>query len=65
MVNDARSPLYGQVEADETIIGGKIKGKRGRGVISDSKKSLVLGAVEVISYDLEEHPNNYITGKEE
>lgn len=50
MVNDARSTLYGQVEADETIIGGKIKGKRGRGVISDSRKSLVFGAVEVISY---------------
>ena len=50
MINDARSPLYGQIEADETIIGGKIKGKRGRGVISDSKKSLVFGAVEVISY---------------
>ena len=50
MINDARSPLYGEIEADETIIGGKIKGKRGRGVISDSKKSLVFGAVEVISY---------------
>ncbi len=50
MINDARSPLYGQIEADETIIGGKIKGQRGRGVIFDSKKSLVFGAVEVISY---------------
>ena len=50
MVNDARSHLYGRVEADEAIIGGKIKGKRGRGVISDSNKSLVFGAVEVVSY---------------
>ena len=37
--------------------GGKIKGKRGRGVISDSKKSLVLGAVEVISY-IDKHGAN-------
>lgn len=50
MVNDARSPLLGQVEADETIIGGPVKGKRGRGVISCTNKSLVFGAVEVIAY---------------
>ena len=50
MVNEARSPLRGLVEADETIVGGPIKGKRGRGVISHPNKTLVFGAVEIISY---------------
>lgn len=50
MVNDARTPLHGQIEADETIIGGPVKGKRGRGVISCATKSLVFGAVEVITF---------------
>lgn len=50
MVNDARSPLSGNVEADETLVGGPAKGKKGRGVASDKNKSLVLGMVEVLSY---------------
>jgi transposase-like protein len=37
------NPLTGQVEVDETYIGGKSKGKRGRGA---SGKSVVLGMVE-------------------
>ena len=50
MVSDARSRLEGDVEADETIVGGPIKGKRGRGVIAVATKTLVFGAIEVISY---------------
>lgn len=50
MVNDTRTPLTGTVEADETIIGGPVKGKKGRGVTQGSHASLVVGAVEVQSY---------------
>ena len=50
MVNDARSRLAGTVEADETIIGGPVKGKRGRGVTDLTTNTLVFGAVEVICY---------------
>ncbi len=50
MVNDTRTPLSGMVEADETIIGGPVKGKKGRGVTHGSHASLVVGAVEVRSY---------------
>jgi transposase-like protein len=45
MVRGGRSPLSGNVEVDETLVGGKEKGgKRGRGA---GKKSIVLIAVEV------------------
>ena len=45
MVRDGRSLLSGNVEVDETLVGGKEKGgKRGRGA---GKKSIVLIAVEV------------------
>jgi transposase-like protein len=50
MVNDTRSPLRGHVEADETIVGGPVRGKRGRAVTDLTTKTLVFGAVEVISY---------------
>lgn len=50
MVNDTRTPLRGMVEADETLIGGPAKGKKGRGVAAGTSKSLVLGMVEVVSY---------------
>jgi transposase-like protein len=50
MVSDARSRLEGNVEADETIVGGPVKGKRGRGVTASATKTLVFGAVEVIRY---------------
>jgi len=50
MVNDSRSLLSGIVEADETIIGGPIKNKRGRGVTHGTHNSLVVGAVVVIPY---------------
>ena len=56
MVHDARSRLSGLVEADETFVGGPIKGKKGRGVVSSTYKSLVIGAVEVLAY-------NYTDGK--
>ena len=49
MVSDARSRLEGSIEADETIVGGPVKGKRGRGVTVAATKTLVFGAVEVIS----------------
>ena len=51
MVNDNRKKLSGLVEADETLIGGPAKGKKGRGVIEDENKSLVVGAVEVVKYN--------------
>lgn len=45
MVRDGRSLLSGNVEVDETLVGGKEEGgKRGRGA---GKKSIVLIAVEV------------------
>jgi hypothetical protein len=50
MVSDSRSRLSGIVEADETIIGGPIKNKRGRGVTHGTHKSLVVGVVGVIPY---------------
>ena len=50
MVNDSRSLLSGTVEADEALIGGPTKGKRGRGSIGGINKSLILGMVEVLSY---------------
>ncbi len=50
MVNDARSPLRGHVEADETIVGGPVRGKRGRAVTDFTTKTLVFGVAEVISY---------------
>lgn len=50
MVHDARSRLSGLVEADETFVGGRIQGKKGRGVVASHDKSLVVGAVEVLAY---------------
>lgn len=50
MVDDRRAALSGTIEADETIIGGPVKNKRGRGVTVGRSKSLVVGAVEVIAY---------------
>jgi transposase-like protein len=50
MVNESRTTLGGTVEADETLIGGPAKGKKGRGVAKGESKSLVLGMVEVLSY---------------
>ncbi len=50
MVNDSRSNLCGLIEADETIIGGPVKGKRGRGVTKDENVSLVIGAIEIVVY---------------
>lgn len=50
MVNDSRSLLKGKIEADETIIGGPVRGIRGRGVVQAEHNTLVLGAVEVLSY---------------
>ena len=38
------------MEVDETIIGGPIKGKRGRGVTAAATKTLVFGGVEVVGY---------------
>lgn len=50
MVNEHRSLLSGLIEADETMIGGPVKGKKGRGVSQGIDKSLVIGAVEVHQY---------------
>lgn len=52
MVNDSRSKLAGVVEADEALVGGpaKGKGKRGRGAADSPNKTLIVGAVEVVTY---------------
>jgi transposase-like protein len=43
LMSEGVNPLTGQVEIDETYIGGKSAGKRGRGA---SGKSIVMGMVE-------------------
>ena len=50
MVNDWRTTRPDVVEADETHIGGPVKHLRGRGVIRGPDKSLVVGAVQIVSY---------------
>ncbi|MFH1039513.1 MAG: IS1595 family transposase [PVC group bacterium] len=50
MLNDKRSLLKGRVETDETIVGGPVRWKRGRGVTKAEHSTLVFGAVEVIAY---------------
>lgn len=50
MINAERTPLSGLIEADETHIGGPAKGKKGRGVREAQNKTLIGGAVEVLSY---------------
>ena len=50
MVNAHRTKLSGLLEADETLIGGPAKGKKGRGVSAAGHKTLVAGAVEVLVY---------------
>jgi hypothetical protein len=50
MVNEVRSKLRGFIEADETIVGGPVRGKHGRAVTDLATKTLVFGAVEVIDY---------------
>lgn len=50
MVNEARTMLTGVIEADETMIGGPAKGKKGRGVTQSAHKSLVVGVIEVLQY---------------
>ena len=51
MVNEHRSYLSGLIEADESIIGGPAKRKRGRGVTAAKHKTLIIGAVEVLTYE--------------
>lgn len=50
MVNTDRSPLSGLIEADETHVGGPAKGMKGRRVREGKNKTLVGGAVEIITY---------------
>jgi len=49
MVSDARSRLEGHIEANETIVEGPVKGKRGRGVTVAATKTLGFGAGEGLS----------------
>jgi transposase-like protein len=46
MVNTAREPLRGEVEVDDTWIGGEQAGLRGSRQLKDRRASLVLVAVE-------------------
>ncbi len=50
MVSPKRSRLHGVIEVDETLIGGPVPGKRGRGTAGPGKKAIVVGAVEVRSF---------------
>ena len=43
LMNEGNSPLFGEVEVDETYVGGKHSGKRGRGA---EGKTVVAGMVE-------------------
>ena len=45
MVNPDREPLHGEVEVDETYIGGRAEGGKG-GRSTDDNKTVVVGAVE-------------------
>lgn len=47
LVNPDQKKLSGVVEVDETFIGGRQKGRRGRGALG---KAIVVGAVEVETY---------------
>lgn len=50
MVHADRSPLSGLIEADEAHVGGPAKGMKGCGVREGQNKTLVGGAVEIITY---------------
>jgi transposase-like protein len=45
MVNPDREPLHGEIEVDETYVGGRAEGGRG-GRSTDDNKTVVVGAVE-------------------
>jgi transposase-like protein len=47
LVAPGREQLHGEVEIDEVYIGGKEKGRQGRGV---ETKALVIGAIELIRW---------------
>ena len=55
MVRQNRERLAGTVEADETHIGGPVKGKTGRGVAKANTKTLIAGAVEIVTYTQGDH----------
>lgn len=46
MVNVAREPLYGEIEVDETWVGGEQAGLRGSRQLKGRRAALVLVAVE-------------------
>jgi hypothetical protein len=46
MVNVAREPLHGEVEVDETWVGGEQAGLRGSRQLKGRRAALVLVAVE-------------------
>jgi len=50
MIRQNRERLSGTIEADETHIGGPVKGKAGRGVAKAKTKTLIAGAVEIVTY---------------
>ncbi len=50
MVRTNREPLSGVVEADETHVGGTARGFKGRGVRNAPNKSLIAGAVEIVTF---------------
>lgn len=51
MVRELRSSLSGFIEADEAFVGGPAKEKKGRGVATSPNKSLIVGAVEIVTYE--------------
>jgi len=52
MVRENRDLLTGLIEADETHVGGPAKDKKGRGVAASPNKSLIVGAVEILRYEI-------------
>lgn len=46
MVNSTRDPLWGEVEVDDTWVGGRQAGLRGSRQLKDRKSALVMAALE-------------------
>jgi len=63
MVNKDRTRLSDLIEADETHIGGPAKGKTGRGVAAAKHKTLIAGAVEVLTYTDKENRRKERAGR--
>lgn len=50
MVRELREPLSMFIEADDAYVGGVAKETRGHGIVSSPIKSLIIGAVEIVTH---------------